>query len=373
MPHRDPYPRALNGVLASAAVVTLSVVTAMLVAAHTAPSGILLSVLLAALPVPLYVWLALWIDRFEAEPPWMLATTFAWGATIALVLSLLVNTSGEMVLVEMLGEAEAIFYATVLTAPIVEECAKGLALVLLCFWKPHEFDNVTDGIVYAAMVGLGFAMTENILFYGLALAEGGETFGSLLLVRGVLSPFAHPLFTSMTGISLGLMRQGPDPRARSGLPIMGLALAVLLHLIWNLSASTDSFFPVYRFVMVPLFGGVILLVASSLRREATILRGQLRCEVDAGQIDREELELMCTVRGRIRAGWRAWREGGWRGWRHLHAYHQTVTKLAFHRWRVSRGISLGADRDAAREDAFRSHVLGVRGSTSGGAETETAG
>jgi len=96
----------------------------------------------------------------------------------------------------------------VFSAPLVEESAKGLALLILFFWKKDEFDDVIDGIVYAAMVGLGFAMGENILYYGRELLAGGIVGSlSLFVLRGMLAPFSHPLFTSMTGIGLGLAPQ----------------------------------------------------------------------------------------------------------------------------------------------------------------------
>lgn len=62
----------------------------------------------------------------------------------------------------------------------------GLALFLLFFWKRDEFDNVTDGIVYASMIGLGFAMTENVAHDGPVVAEEGiPSAGVLFFLRGI--------------------------------------------------------------------------------------------------------------------------------------------------------------------------------------------
>ena len=58
-----------------------------------------------------------------------------------------------------------------ISAPIVEESGKAFILFVFFFWKADEFDGVVDGIVYASMAALGFAMTENIQYYGKAVAQ----------------------------------------------------------------------------------------------------------------------------------------------------------------------------------------------------------
>src|SRR5436305_10224379 len=159
----------------------------------------------ATIPVPVYVTLVLWLDRYEPEPPWMLATAFFWGALVAVFFAIVINSVGVELVGALADETTARFYGMVLSAPVVEETAKALALFALFFWRRDEFDGVTDGIVYAAMVGLGFAMTENIKYYGVAVAEHNAV--GVFIVRGLFSPFAHPLFTGMTGIGIGLAAQ----------------------------------------------------------------------------------------------------------------------------------------------------------------------
>jgi RsiW-degrading membrane proteinase PrsW (M82 family) len=89
----------------------------------------------------------------------------------------------------------------------------------LLLFRRREFDGIIDGIVYAGIVAAGFAFTENILYFGRAFGEEAEMGGSVLftlILRGVLSPFAHPLFTSMTGIGAGLAaNSAAPPPARS--------------------------------------------------------------------------------------------------------------------------------------------------------------
>ena len=173
----------------------------------------------------------------------MLAAAFIWGATVSVFFAFILNTMFGIAAASVVG-AHADMATSVLSAPFVEELAKGFALFIFYLWQNDEFDNVLDGIIYAAMVGLGFAMTENILYYGNALAAGGLGASIVtFILRGVVSPFAHPLFTSMTGIGLGLARQAAAGSAMKFFgPVGGLALAMFLHFLWNFSASFGAMF-----------------------------------------------------------------------------------------------------------------------------------
>ncbi len=306
-----------------------------------------LGLALAVVPVPAYVVLALWLDRFEPEPVRMLATTFLWGASIAVFLSLVVNSLvaslADAVLGGMGDQVAAIF-----AAPLVEEAAKGLALLLVFLQARDEFDNVTDGVVYAAMVGLGFAMTENVLYYGRAMAELPGDPWPVFLLRGLATPFAHPLFTAMTGIGLGIARE----RCRGGrelflIPFAGFLVAVILHAVWNLAATLDVFAPTYLLVMVPIFAGTLLVVRDSLRRESAVIRDQLSHLCGSGALTKAELSALCSVRGRLGATFHAARFGGVDGWRRRSRFQRTATDIAFHRWRVARD---GAEQRSAAEE-----------------------
>jgi protease PrsW len=365
MPFTDRPPRSLPLVSGILGLVTLALMVLLLVGEQVGVGSIARGLALAMLPVPLYLGVALWVDRYEPEPPWMLGAAFGWGATVAVLISLLLTGTSEALALAVLSRPSAEFVALVVTAPLVEEVAKAMVLVLLFLWKPREFDNVTDGIVYASMVGLGFAMTENVLYYGAAAAEGGEV-GTVLVLRGVLSPFAHPFFTSMVGIGLGLVRQAEAGHRLGAAPFVGLAVAVSLHTLWNLAAMSGRFFGVYLFVMVPLFAGVLLLLCASLRREVEIVRHHLAPELEAGRLCHEELALLCDAGRRFRATVGAWRSGGRAGWAASRSYHHALTELAFHRWRVARGHSAGEEPDARREAMVLARVAELRASLPAG-------
>jgi RsiW-degrading membrane proteinase PrsW (M82 family) len=355
-PAADPPPTSRNRLLhAGFLLVTgglglLSLATIGLL--NTGFDALWAGMLMAVAPVPLYVALALWIDRYEPEPRRMLAYTFLWGATGAVFLSLVLNTANGILLSALgLGELTA-----ALSAPWVEEGAKGIALLALYAWKADEFDNVTDGIVYASMVGLGFAMTENVSYYGAALATGGSEGAAVtLVVRGVMSPFAHPFFTAMTGIGLGIARETRTPWLRWTAPVAGLGMAILLHFLWNASAtvSAAAYLGTFFFLMVPLFVGVLGLVCWSLAREADVIRVHL----SDGRLDPHQVARVISTHRRWADAWRAFVHRGPAGWREVRAYHRAAGELAFHRWRVSRGITRGWPLDASREQAYLDQLL----------------
>src|SRR5690349_12506579 len=195
--------RLILAVFAGLIAVFLGLLVLLVIGIETGPIALLLGLLTATIPVPIYVALVLWIDRYEAEPLWMLATAFFWGAFFATFFAFLVNTGTAGIVSYMANPKAAEAFAAVISAPIVEETGKALILFIFFFWKKDEFDGVVDGIVYASLSALGFAMTENILYYGRASLGGTEALTFTLVIRGFFAPFSHPLFTSLTGIGLG--------------------------------------------------------------------------------------------------------------------------------------------------------------------------
>lgn len=332
----------------------LGALVVVVLAMDVGPTGFLAGLGLAVLPVPLYVALALWLDRFEAEPGPVLLRAFLWGAIVAMIVSLLANQAAFAMLAGLFGADAGDLLSGVLAAPAIEETAKGAALLLLFVHHDDEFDNVTDGVVYAAMVGLGFAMTENALYYG--RVWNTTSLSAVFVLRGVLGPFAHPLFTAMTGVGIGLARERHGTRGSWTAPAIGFGLAVLLHAVWNAAASAHLLFPAaYVVIMVPAFLAALVVCVRSTRREVAILRRHLRPFVDDGVIAPAEVRTVCTLRGRIRALLAALRAGGLRGLARRRRFHDDITHLAFQAWRLERGIDAGPE-GAARASAYEARV-----------------
>src|SRR4051812_22844172 len=203
-------------------------ITLLAVGADTSPVALATGLVFAVLPVPIYLAIARWIDRFEPEPRSMVLFTFFWGATVAVFVALVLNTFGEVVVGLSFGGGAASIYGGSISAPVAEESAKGLALLYVYRRRREEFNGVVDGVVYATLVGLGFAMTENVLYYSKgALEHGVEGALAVFVARGILSPFAHPLFTSMTGLGFGIASRSSKRAGHVAAPPAGPGCAML--------------------------------------------------------------------------------------------------------------------------------------------------
>jgi protease PrsW len=311
------------------------------------PGGVIAGTLGALLPVGPVVATFLWMDRWEPEPPRVLLVAFLWGACFATLAALILNSSAELATAPELGQASEVFSA-VFVAPWVEELMKGSFLLGLLIFRRREFDGVLDGIVYAGVVAAGFAFTENILYLGQAFA-GGMTEGqrvdvlAVLIMRGVFSPFAHPLFTSMIGIGLGIATNAKSVLVRLVAPVVGYLLAVFLHASWNASASLAggaALVAVYTWIMFPVFLFVVGVVLYLRRREQRIIAAELPGFAAAGWIAPSEVRLLESLAGR--RGWlrAVRRRSGPAAAKAVAEYQAAVTELAILRHRMARG-SLG--------------------------------
>jgi hypothetical protein len=193
----------------------------------------------------------------------------------------------------------------VVQAPIVEELAKGVGVLLIYAFSRSHFDGPVDGLVYGATVAAGFAFTENILYFGVALIEGGAgELGMTFLVRGIFSPFAHVLFTACTGVAIGFAARRGGGAAVIGWFLVGLAAAILLHAFWNGSLAFADAFLLYFTVQVPIFVGAIVVTLLLRREEQRITRRRLGEYAAAGWFSPDEVDGLSTPAGRRAAlGW----------------------------------------------------------------------
>jgi RsiW-degrading membrane proteinase PrsW (M82 family) len=282
----------------------------------------------------------------------MIVLTFAWGATIACFVAIVLNTIGEVIVAEQLGTEAAELYGASISAPVVEETAKAAVLFGLFWWKRDEFNGLIDGIVYAALVGLGFAMTENVLYYGRGAAEEGITGAvATFVVRGVMSPFAHPVFTAMTGIGLGLAVTSRSRSFRVIAPLVGLAFAMALHSLWNTAAGAGLFLGVYVLIMVPIFLALWFVVGVGLRRESRLIATNLR-----GLLPDPEVAALSSLKARRRARKAAAKRGGRRAKRAMSDLQQVAAELAFLRQQIANGTLKHDRMAAAKESALMARI-----------------
>jgi RsiW-degrading membrane proteinase PrsW (M82 family) len=348
------------GIAAGLIALLLGLLVLLLIGIETGPVGLLVGMICATIPVPIYVTLVLWIDRYEAEPLWLLASAFSWGALVAVFIAYVINTAGEVSVVIATHNLQAAHAAgAVLFAPVVEESAKALFLFIIFFWKKDEFDGVIDGIVYAALIALGFAMTENIQYYGKALKDGADVLTATLFIRGVLAAFSHPLFTSMTGIGLGWARQSTNLALKIILPVLGLLTAMAMHAIWNGSAVVGGllgFLLTYIVVMVPAFLIILVVIIFALLREGRIVREFLLPDMQRGLLRPQEYEQLCSIAKRMGGSYNALSLGRVTHWRASRQFNQIGSELAFHRSRVTRGI-ISSEQAAQEREAAYLHML----------------
>jgi len=125
----------------------------------------LLSFVAALVPMLFYAYLAWSLDHHEKEPPWLLVLTFLWGAVPAVIFSLFAEVLFDVPLRLVLAPEEAGLLSVAFVAPIVEEVFKAIPLVFIFIFFRHELDGLMDGLLYGALVGLGFATTENFFYF----------------------------------------------------------------------------------------------------------------------------------------------------------------------------------------------------------------
>src|SRR5437016_2460636 len=113
------------GIFALMIAALLGLIVLFLIGAETGPVELIIGMVCATLPVPIYIMLLLWVDRYESEPLWMLTTAFLWGALVAVFIAFILNTiNGEIVKAATQSAQIGENFGAVISAPIVEESSK---------------------------------------------------------------------------------------------------------------------------------------------------------------------------------------------------------------------------------------------------------
>lgn len=310
--------------------------------------AVVLAAIMALVPLLVVVFVLRAVDRWEPEPRPALIFAVLWGAAASVAMALLFSYGAQVLeaYAGVGGTASTRFLTTVVQAPIVEEFSKGLGVLILFWVFRRGFDGPVDGLVYAGTVAVGFAFTENIQYFGLALTNSdlgavSETF----FLRAVLSPFAHVMFTACTGVALGFAsRRGTGVAVRYFL--VGLVPAILLHALWNgATYVVRDFYSYYAVVQVPLFVLAIVVVVYLRRQEQRVTASRLAEYAAAGWFTAGEVVALSTGAGRSQAKAWAKRQGLARA---FDRFVTDATKLAFARQRIISGSDLtGARRDEA--------------------------
>ncbi|MEV6687269.1 PrsW family intramembrane metalloprotease [Streptomyces sp. NPDC051130] len=385
--------RALSGVLARPSDPVRTRVLVVLLAApgvailelvrqQTGTAGFCVGLALAVLPVPPLMAAFRWLGR-AAPGPWrQLLLCCGWGACAAALIAILANSFATQWIAAATADAsDADQLGSVVIAPVVEESAKAAALLLVFVFRRRRLAGPADGFVIAGFTATGFAFTENILYLGNAfdedVADGTGVLDSVtaatFFVRIVLSPFAHPLFTVLTGLGFGLAALSRSRRGRIGLPLLGLAAAMGLHALWNGSSRYGEygFYVVYGCVMVPAFGLLLWLAVRIRQRRLRAVAAELAVYAAAGWLGPAEVPALASIPARSLARSLARRTGGRAAGRAVALYEADAAALALLRHLARRGDPV-RERDFVRHERELLRGLWLRRATAGPALSRAA-
>lgn len=311
-----------------------------------------------------YGLILLWFDRNEQEPLLLILTAFMWGALVATAISLVFNTAFG---VAVFGVTQDEFLSSQLTAsfsaPFIEELTKGVAVMFLFFLFRRDFDNVLDGILYGALVGLGFAWFENALYYVRAGESGVSEMLKLTYLRGFLNGISsHVAYTGLTGLGFGLVRVLRKGFLRWGFVPLFWGMAMFAHFLWNtfvgplIYATGAKEEAVVYLVSLPFAvlvlqsPFVLLLLLVSLivwRHERRLIDRYLDAEPDH-VVHPDEIRQLVPARRRFVHNVRRFFSEGPLAWLVHRGLQRDLIKLAFVKWHhdLDPEVTWSADQDA---------------------------
>jgi RsiW-degrading membrane proteinase PrsW (M82 family) len=316
------------------------------------------------------------MDRNEKEPWRLVLVAAAWGAIVATSLVIWGETIWEQTAQRTLVPGPGLDASTAFSAGLLEELAKGLAVVLLFLVMRNDFDDVVDGIVYGAAVGLGFNFLESIAYmtnvYAIFSSEGYGWYAAGLQWYGrqVLGLFfGHTTYTAFIGAGLGIARQLPNNRQKAFAILSGFLVAIAAHFSWD---AWVTFFPIDNtifglveihlrtLIMTGHFtAALVALLIFGIRYEAMGLVDQFRKEAatGAGAILPDEVPILASPWRRLRQRLHAFQRGGLRAYLEVARLQSAQLDLAMERWHRARQE---IDTPLEAEDALRQRVIELR-------------
>lgn len=363
-----PPTRIPAGVLAALAACCLVAVIALAIAIHGGPGSTVAGLALAILPVPLVMAGVLYLDRLEPEPPALLAATFGAGAAAAALLGFVGHgLSNTLLTTPELGPRAgqvATSLGAAFVGALIAETLKGGILVGLLRYQRAEIDGVSDGVVYGAMVGLGFALVSNLFAYVQAERSGLNALASAFFQRGLLTPLWDPLFSSMIGLGVAYAAINPWRRGRWAV-LAGWVLAVLLHTLWDDSVRAGpGRTAVVYVILLGAFAVLLVAMVRDRRRIVGLMNECLSRFTNPAVMTEDDVRMLGDLRDRRMARQWARLHCGLRGAETMARYQLTATELALAYDRAQRGqmeaAAFAARRDSSLEE-MRQAAATLRG------------
>lgn len=198
--------------------------------------------------IALYIYLK---DKHEREPLYLLLTCFLYGI-FSTFITLLISWPVNALIILKEDDVVHEFFTAVFKVALVEEFSKFIFVRFVLF-PNKNFNEPFDGIVYAVMVGMGFATLENILY----VFEYGFTTG---LIRMFTAVPAHATFAVMMGYYIGIAKFTKSNHLYYAM--LALAVPTLFHglydYFWFIAEVKDIWTGIWIFALVSLAVGVIL-------------------------------------------------------------------------------------------------------------------
>ena len=378
---RDPAERQRRfvraGVLLGIAALLWLLLIDVFVFTDSAGLGVAAVCAVACLPTTAFgLFFLRFLDRNETEPWRLVLFAAAWGAVVATSLVIWAEGLWQEVAIRTLVPGPGLDASNAFSAGILEELAKGSAVVLLFLVMRNEFDDVVDGIVYGAAIGLGFNFMESVSYmtnlYAIFGPEGVGSYaaGFQWYARQVLGLFfGHATYTAFVGAGIGIARQLPDMRRKAIAIGGGFMVAIAAHFSWD---AWLAFFPIEKsalgiveihlrtLIMIwPFTAALLALLFLGLQIESRALDDQFRKEAatGSGAILPEEVAILINPSRRFQQRLRAMRRGGVRAYRRVARLQAAQVDLAMDRWHRERQED---DTPLEIEEDIRRRVVALR-------------
>ena len=379
--NRDPAMRRKH-LIRAAVLIGLGVLLWLLVIdvflfTQSAGPGVAAVCALACLPTTAFALVVVRrMDRNHKEPWRLVLVAAAWGAIVATSLVVWGETVWEQSAQHALVPGPGLDTSLAFMAGILEELSKGVAVLLLFLVMRNEFDDVVDGIVYGAAVGLGFNYLESISYmtniYSIFAPEGagGVAAGVQWYARQVLGLFfGHATYTAFIGAGVGIARQLPHMRQKVIAIVAGFIVAIAGHFAWDAWAAL---FPIDTTVFViveihirtlilegPFTAALIALLIFGIRYEGQNLREQLQKEAATGQgaILPDEVPILASPWRRLKQRLQALSRQGFRAYFKVSRLQTAQLDLAMERWHRERKE---IDTPLEAEQHLRERVIKLR-------------
>lgn len=332
-----------------------TLITLIVIRNQTSFDTLMAGIALAAIPALVALSMLIWLDRHEPEPTRWLWFAGGWGIGISGLAAIILNSTLKAWL-KWGGVPDPDHVSAIYVAPVVEEFLKCLGLAVIAWAIRREFNGVIDALVYSGFIGIGFAAIENVLYFSYALLLSPLDAVGSFITRAIVSPFAHPFFTCIFGITLGLSAHR-NGASRFYLPLAGFCGSVMAHSAWNYYAVVQNgtrFKAVYLTVLAPVFAAIVLTAVLSRYRQGRLVAKHAQGYTRAGWFTAAELDLLTSYQTRTQAN--RWVRGNLDPPHHttIRTFVSMMGDLAALRDRINRDT---APSDAAARERVLLHAM----------------